>query len=74
MKFNPLFIFLALFSITTQAQELEKEQQLDSVVITSTRIDLPFSKNSRTITVITQEDIKKSATTNVADLLQQVYY
>ncbi|MBQ0787136.1 MAG: TonB-dependent receptor, partial [Oceanihabitans sp.] len=72
MKFNPLFIFLALFSITTQAQELEKEQQLDSVVITSTRIDLPFSKNSRTITVITQEDIKKSATTNVADLLQQV--
>lgn len=72
MKLTPLFLFLAVFSITTQAQELEKEQQLDSVVITSTRIDLPFSKNSRTITVITQEDIKKSATTNVADLLQQV--
>ncbi|WP_452232737.1 TonB-dependent receptor [Lacinutrix sp. MEBiC02595] len=72
MKLTPLFLFLAVFTITTQAQELEKEQQLDSVVITSTRIDLPFSKNSRTITVITQEDIKKSATTNVADLLQQV--
>lgn len=72
MKFNPLFILLGIFSITIQAQDLEKEQQLDSVVITSTRIDLPFSKNSRTITVITQEDIKKSATTNVADLLQQV--
>ncbi|WP_152975589.1 TonB-dependent receptor plug domain-containing protein [Lacinutrix himadriensis] len=72
MKLNVLFILLAVFSISLQAQELEKEQQLDSVVITSTRIDLPFSKNSRTITVITQEDIKKSATTNVADLLQQV--
>ncbi|MBU2940926.1 TonB-dependent receptor [Lacinutrix sp. C3R15] len=72
MKLSPLYMFLALFSITTQAQDLEKEQQLDSVIITSTRIDLPFSKNSRTITVITQEDIKKSATTNVADLLQQV--
>ncbi|MFD2543093.1 TonB-dependent receptor plug domain-containing protein [Lacinutrix gracilariae] len=72
MKLTSLCMFLVLFSITTQAQDLEKEQQLDSVVITSTRIDLPFSKNSRTITVITQEDIKKSATTNVADLLQQV--
>lgn len=71
MKLTPLCILLAVFSITTQAQELQ-QQQLDSVVITSTRIDLPFSENSRTITVITQEEIKNSATTNVADLLQQV--
>jgi len=32
---------------------------------------LPFSENSRTITIITSEDIKQSAATNVADLLQQ---
>lgn len=48
------------------------QQQLDSVVISSTRIDLPFKENSRTITVISSEDIKNSATNNVADLLQQV--
>ncbi|AUC83091.1 TonB-dependent siderophore receptor [Lacinutrix sp. Bg11-31] len=71
MKLSPFFILLAMFAITTQAQEFQN-QQLDSVIITSTRIDLPFSENSRTITVINQEDIKKSATTNVADLLQQV--
>ncbi|WP_299382628.1 TonB-dependent siderophore receptor [uncultured Lacinutrix sp.] len=71
MKLNPFFILLAMFAITTQAQEFQN-QKLDSVIITSTRIDLPFSENSRTITVINQEDIKKSATTNVADLLQQV--
>ncbi len=71
MKRHPLFILLVLLSITTQAQKLDQEQVLDSVIITSNRIDLPFSENSRTITVITKEDIKKSATNTVADLLQQ---
>jgi iron complex outermembrane receptor protein len=46
-------------------------QDLDSVTITSTRIDIPFKENSRTITVITATDIKNSAAVNVADLLQQ---
>tara|TARA_R110002012_G_scaffold312248_1_gene522488 strand:- start:28563 stop:30380 length:1818 start_codon:yes stop_codon:yes gene_type:complete len=72
MKFTPLVILLVLFSATSYAQELSKQQALDSVVITSSRIDLPFKENSRTITIITSEDIKSSATTNVADLLQQV--
>ena len=71
MKRHSLFILLVLLSITTQAQKLDQEQVLDSVIITSNRIDLPFSENSRTITVITKEDIKKSATNTVADLLQQ---
>ena len=58
-----LLFTLALItaSYTLVAQELEKEQQLDSVIISSTRIDLPFSENSRTITIITSEDIKNSA-------------
>jgi iron complex outermembrane receptor protein len=42
------------------------------VVITSSRIDLPFKENSRTIQLITAEDIKKSGVTNVADALQQI--
>lgn len=53
------------------SQEIEKQEQLDEVVINSSRIDLPFKENSRTITIITSEDIKQSAATNVADLLQQ---
>lgn len=72
MTFKYVFILTALFSLTTQAQDLGQEQQLDSVIITSSRIDLPFKENSRTITVISSTDIKNSATTNVADLLQQV--
>lgn len=67
-----------LFSIASLAfasnfysQNTEKEQQLDEVLITSSRIDLPFKENSRTITVITAEQIKQSAASNIADLLQQ---
>lgn len=72
MKFTYLFTLLALLSITIQAQDLEQEQKLDSVIITSSRIELPFKENSRTITVISSSDIKNSAATNVADVLQQV--
>mgnify|MGYP003386415021 CR=1 FL=1 len=54
------------------AQENKQAQELDTVVIKSTRIDLPFKENSRTIQMITSEDIANSAATNVADLLQQV--
>ncbi len=72
MKLTYLFTLLALLTITIQAQDLEQEQKLDSVIITSSRIDLPFKENSRTITVISSSDIKNSAATNVADVLQQV--
>ena len=67
-----LFIaFLALY-MTSFSQEKKEVQELDTVLIKSTRIDLPFKENSRTITVITSKDIENSAATNVADLLQQV--
>ena len=64
-----LFLTLCIY-IQTFSQE--KDQQLDSIVINSSRISLPFKKNSRTINIITAKDIKNSAATNVADLLQQV--
>ena len=43
---NILLFILALITTdyTLFAQELDKEQQLDSVIISSTRIDLPFSE------------------------------
>ena len=45
---------------------------LKEVIVSSNRITLPFSKTSRTITLITADDIIKSSATNVADLLQNV--
>ncbi|GAA4295084.1 TonB-dependent receptor [Aestuariibaculum suncheonense] len=62
-----------LYTIFAKAQnEPVKIDSLQEITITSTRIDLPFKENSRTINIITSEDIKNSAATNVADLLQQV--
>ena len=68
-------ITLAIFNLfcTTCffAQQTDTEEVLDEVIINSSRIDIPFKENSRTITIITSEQIKQSAATNVADLLQQ---
>ncbi|MFD1315530.1 TonB-dependent receptor plug domain-containing protein [Namhaeicola litoreus] len=51
-------------------QDLEV-QNLNEVLLTSERIEIPFSENSRTIQLITKEDIQKSTASNVAELLQQ---
>ncbi|MUU78499.1 TonB-dependent receptor plug domain-containing protein [Winogradskyella endarachnes] len=70
-----LFIVLAFNAFQLNAQNEQPEIKTDSlseVVVTSTRIDLPFKENSRTINLITATDIKNSSATNVADLLQQV--
>ncbi|QOD60092.1 TonB-dependent receptor [Polaribacter haliotis] len=74
MKIKITLLFTAIFfSLQLTAQEeTTKRDTLKEVIITSSRIDLPFKKNSRTIDIITTKDIKNSATTNVADLLQQV--
>ena len=65
-------ITLLLINTVLFSQEPKEPQELDTVVIKSTRIDLPFKDNSRTIQIITSKDILNSAATNVADLLQQV--
>jgi iron complex outermembrane receptor protein len=68
-------LFLIVFSLlgiyTGIAQNIP-QQNLDSITLTSARIDIPFKKNSRTLNIITASDIKNSAAVNVADLLQQV--
>jgi iron complex outermembrane receptor protein len=72
MRIFKILIAFILFSQTVLSQETKKKEQLDSITITSSRIDLPFKKNSRTITIINSEQIKQSASTNVVELLQQV--
>lgn len=64
---------LLVCSLLSNAQENEpKTDSLKEVVVTSSRIDLPFKENSRTIQIVTAEDIKKLGITNVADALQQL--
>lgn len=68
MKTN-LFTLIGLLVI--QYGIAQQVQSLDSVTIESTRIDLPFKENSRTISIITAEVIEGSPATNLAELLQQ---
>ena len=68
-----IIIFTLFYNIQAKAQvEPIKRDSLKEITITSNRITLPFSKTSRTITLITADDILKSSATNVADLLQNV--
>ena len=67
-----LIIAVLILHLNLFSQEKKEVQALDTILIKSTRIDLPFKENSRTINIITSKDIKNSAATNVADLLQQV--
>lgn len=70
-KYFSAFFFIGSLIVSAQ-QNTQKIDSLQEVVITSSRIDLPFKENSRTIQLITAADIKKSGVTNVADALQQI--
>lgn len=65
-----LFFLLSILGTSIYGQK--DTVKLKEVEVTSNRISLPFSKNSRTITILTQDDIAKSAATNLADVLQNV--
>ena len=67
-------ISIILFLITQMvfSQDSPLDQILDEVVVSSTKINLPFSKNFRTIKIISSKEIQSSYATNVSDLLQQV--
>jgi len=71
MRIRIIFLLLlSIFSISVNAQK--DTVKLKEVEVTSNRISLPFSKTSRTITILTREDITKSAASNLADVLQNV--
>ena len=74
MKFKSTLIIAFLYAAVQVNAQVEsvKRDTLKEVIITTNIIDLPFKENSRTISIITSEAIKNSATNNIADLLQQV--
>lgn len=58
-------ILVALFSSNAVAQTA-----LDEVVVSSPRLDIPFSENSKSVTIITSEQIAATPVTSFADLLR----
>lgn len=63
---------MILLILGTSVKAQKDTTKLKEVEVTSNRISLPFSKTSRTISIISSDDIIKSPYTNVADLLQNV--
>ena len=71
--FKTLLIFsLLALGQTAFSQDTIATQNLKEVVVSSGRIDVPLSENSRTLVIIGKAEIKNAAATNLADLLQSV--
>jgi vitamin B12 transporter len=66
------FLLIALTILSTSAKAQKDTVKLKEVEVTSNRISLPFSKTSRTIIILSHEELAKSAATNLADVLQNV--
>ncbi|MDA8641263.1 TonB-dependent receptor [Flavobacteriaceae bacterium] len=63
---------LLIFLISNFSVSQDQTTDLDEVVVLSSKLDLPFSKNFRTVNIISSEDIKNSPVTNVSDFLQEI--
>jgi iron complex outermembrane receptor protein len=63
-------LLIILLAISTPAWAEETTLSLDEVVVTATRTQEETDKISSNVTVITQEEIKKSTATTVQDLLR----
>ena len=69
------YFFVAIlffFKMSLLFSQHEKTENLDEIIIKTGRIDLLFKENSRSIKVISVEDINNSSATNVADMLQEI--
>jgi len=66
------YLLLILFFISTICNAQKDTIKLEEVLISTNRISLPSFKTSRTITLITANEIKNSTATTVTDILQQV--
>ena len=64
-----LIVILIFISLTISSQTT---QQLDEVVVSDSKINIPFSKNFRSIQVVDSKIIQEIAARNVIELLQLV--
>jgi len=73
MKMKNIVSLVLIIAVNVMAHSQETQIDLKEItVVSSPRIELPFSENSRTIQVISKEEITESPANNVAELLQQV--
>ena len=69
MKKSLALLFLLFFNIIISQQDTT---DLEEVVVSTTKLEIPFSKNFRTVKIISSDYIKNSPASNVSDLLQEI--
>ena len=69
MKKSFTLFLLLIFNISVSQQDTTN---LKEVIVSKSKLEIPFSKNFRTVTVISSNYIKNSPATNVSDLLQEI--
>ena len=69
MKKSLTLFLLLIFNISVSQQDTTN---LKEVIVSTSKLEIPFSKNFRTLTVISSNYIKSSPATNVSDLLQEI--
>ncbi|WP_420317948.1 TonB-dependent receptor plug domain-containing protein [Ekhidna sp.] len=72
MRKLQLFIALACLGWTVKAQDSLKSVQLDEVVVTGTKSEVPVEKSGKSIFKVTRKEIEASGASTVADVLNQV--
>ncbi|WP_436517579.1 TonB-dependent receptor plug domain-containing protein [Ekhidna sp. To15] len=72
MRKLQLIIALACMGWTVKAQDSLKTVQLDEVVITGTKTEIPVEKSGKSIFKITRKDIEESGSRSVTDILNNV--
>ncbi|WP_144017415.1 TonB-dependent receptor plug domain-containing protein [Ekhidna lutea] len=71
-KLQLLIIAFACMGWTVEAQDSLKTVQLDEVVITGTKSEIPVEKSGKSIFKITRKDIEQMGANTIADVLNQV--
>ena len=61
-----------LFAQNSKPTDSLSTQQLNEIILSSNRLETPFTQNSKTVQVLTADQIRQSGVTHVVDLLQQV--
>ena len=69
---STFILFCNTILLYGQGDSLSVSQQLKEVVVSTNRIALPFSKNERTLQIITGETLRSSGVPSVAVALQQI--
>ena len=79
MKKYPAISLLCLFFVVSWVKAQNKSAidtlptlKLKEVVLSSNRLEIPLSQNSKTVQVITANQIRQSGVTHLVDLLQQI--